>query len=535
MTPASRLSELCQPHWNDIASRQPVARIWRKDHTLWKASPQEITNRLGWLDLPNSMRSTLSELTRFGKSVEERGIRDVVLLGMGGSSLGAEVLRQVLCRPEQSPQLTVLDSTVPTVVADLRKRLDPHHTLFLVASKSGTTTEVMAFYRFFRKELDEALGREEAGGRFVAITDPGTPLFSLANKEGFHRTFINPADVGGRYSVLSYFGLVPAAALGLNLSELLMRAREMARACGVTSPRDDNPGGHLGMVMGCMAKNGRNKLSIVTSPRLASFALWAEQLVAESTGKEGKGILPVAGEPLGPVEVYGGDRLFVYLRLNGDQNTETNRHAEALEKAGHPVVRLDLRDAYDLGGEFFRWEYAVAVAGACLAINPFDQPNVAESKKITADVLFGHAESKAPLQMQKAGSFSKLLKAAKPGSYLALLVYARETPELNAALDQLRARLLGARKLVTTMGYGPRYLHSTGQLHKGGPNTGLFAQICAPWPEGPDVPGAGYDFGTLATAQAIGDLQALHAHERPVIRVAAESETELPDLVMRLA
>jgi len=341
----------------------------------------------------------------------------------------------------------------------------------------------------------------------------------MANKHGFLRTFINPADVGGRYSALSYFGLVPAAMLGLNIADLLMRAREVSRACGVTSPHEENPGAWLGLCMGCLAKAGRDKLTIVTSPSLASFGLWAEQLIAESTGKDGVGVVPIAGEPRAPVESYGDDRVFVYLRLAEDDNDETDRHIEAIDNAGVPVLGIDLRDRYDLAGEFFRWEYAVAVAGACLEINPFDQPNVQESKSITGKLLAQYESDSTLPPIEDEGTFRGLLRTAGPGDYLALMAFATETPELNQALAALRLKLLTDRKLPTTMGYGPRFLHSTGQLHKGGANNGLFVQICEEGGEEMPIPGKTYGFNTLIAAQAIGDFEALKAHERRVMRI----------------
>ena len=524
---------MCRDDWNDIAARQPVARIWRKDHTLWKPTPDEITNRLGWLDLPRSMSQCVPDLTRFARDVRESGIQEVVLLGMGGSSLCAEVCRNTFGDREGYPRLTVLDSTVPAAVKRVAERVTPEKTLFIVASKSGTTVEVMSFYAYFR-ELVEKVKGDKAGENFVAITDPNTPLLSLSNKAGFLRVFINPADVGGRYSALSYFGLVPAALAGVDIRTLLGRGREMARTCGVTAPPQENPGAWLGLCMGCLAKAGRDKLTIFASPRLSTFGLWAEQLVAESTGKEDRGITPVAQEPYSVLESYDHDRLFVYLRLANDNNETADTLADALNNAGKPILRIDLRDVYDLGGEFFRWEFATAIAGAALAINPFDQPNVQESKTLTGEVLNQYAKDQSLPAMENEGSARELIAAAKPGDYIAFQAFAAETDALNLAVDGLRRKALTEYKLPSTFGYGPRFLHSTGQLHKGGPNNGLFVQIVCLSEDDQPIPGKPYTFGALASAQAIGDYSALKAHNRRLARVVVPSAADLPGVVGKL-
>jgi glucose-6-phosphate isomerase/transaldolase/glucose-6-phosphate isomerase len=533
MIAAAKMKSLCRPYWNEVVSREPVARLWRRDYTLWKPSPEEIANRLGWLDLPTSMRIAAGELKDFGAQAVERGFRDAILLGMGGSSLCAEVLRLAFPPREGFLKLHVLDSTVPATIVRVSQVADPAHTLFLVSSKSGGTIEVMSNYRYFRERMRELKG-DEAGSRFVAITDSGTSLAKLAEAEGFWRTFINPSDLGGRYSVLSYFGLVPAALIGVEIGELLASGREMARLCGVEAPLEENPGAWLGLVAGCMARGGRDKLTVITSPSLGGFGLWAEQLIAESTGKEGRGIVPIALEPFGPPEAYGADRLFAYVRLNGDDNDECDRHAQALDAAGFPVVASELKTPSELGGEFFRWEFATAIAGACLGVNPFDQPNVEESKENTKAVLEEYEKSGSLPPLGDEGNFAELIRSARAGDCLALMAFADATPELRRAFADLRRRLLLERRLPTTLGYGPRFLHSTGQLHKGGANNGLFAQFTAEPETEIAIPGARYGFGTLVAAQAIGDLQSLRMHHRRVVRVHAGKGESLAGRVQSL-
>jgi glucose-6-phosphate isomerase/transaldolase/glucose-6-phosphate isomerase len=529
---------MCGPYWDEIVSQEPVARMWRRDQTLWKpaggaaerwSGVEEIAERLGWLDLPISMRGAAEELSAFLAQARERGFRDVILLGMGGSSLSAEVLRLAFPPRNDHLRLHVLDSTVPATVARVSAAVDLSGALFLVSSKSGGTIEVMSLYQHFRERLRELKNgagaantrNRRAGDHFAAITDAGTSLSNLAAAEGFWRTFVNPSDVGGRYSALSYFGLAPAALIGADIGELLGRARVMARLCGVEAPIEDNPGAWLGILAGCLARSGRDKLTILTSPALAGFGLWAEQLVAESTGKKGRGIIPIALEPVGPPESYGTDRFFIYLRLRGDDAGASDAHAKALDEAGFPVLFTELKDASDLAGEFFRWEFAIALAGICLGINPFDQPNVEESKKNTAAVLRDYEKTRALPAPADEGSFPELLQSARPGDYLALMAFADETPELQSAFAALRQRILTKRRLPTTLGYGPRFLHSTGQLHKGGPAAGLFVQFTCEAEADIPIPGAPYGFAALSAAQALGDLQSLRMHQRRVIRIHA--------------
>lgn len=503
----------------DLESRDVMGRIWRGDHTVWKPEPAEITNRLGWLTVSEDMRVHVDDLQALANEVRTEGYRHVVLLGMGGSSLGPEVLRRVLGSAEGYPELIVLDSTVPDWVQAVTDAIDPGKTLFLVSSKSGGTIEPMSFYKHFRSLVDESVGAELAGKNFVAITDPGTSLATMAKELGFRRVFENPPDIGGRYSVLSYFGLVPAALMGVDLTRLLNAAECVRQGSRAEVPTSENPGARLGAVMGSLAVEGRDKLTVVTSPALESFGLWAEQLIAESTGKEGKGIVPIAGEPLLAPGAYRDDRLFVYLRLETDKNAATDVAVEALSAAGHPTVQIDLKDAYDIGSEFFRWELATTVAGAIIGIQPFDQPNVQTAKDETNRVLAEQAESGKLPSAAVPDSVSDLLANAKPGDYLAIMAYIKATPEVDAALDDLRRAVAQKFHIATTVGYGPRFLHSTGQLHKGGPQSGLFLQITSAHEGDIEIPGEQFGFSMLADAQALGDVQVLAQTGRPTARV----------------
>ncbi|MGZ8385104.1 MAG: glucose-6-phosphate isomerase, partial [Nitrospira sp.] len=507
---------------DDLANSHAIERMWTRDHTLWKPDPTEIENRLGWLTVLDHMQDGLADLRSFAQASREASTTDVVLLGMGGSSLGPEVLRCTFGSSKGSPRLWVLDSTVPGWVRQVTTAIQPARTLFLVASKSGGTIEVMSLFVHFWELVQRTKGNR-GGAQFVAITDPGTGLEQLARERGFWRTFTNPPDIGGRYSVLSYFGLVPAALLGLDVGKLLARALAMREACRKPLPVKQNPGAALGAMMGTMVRAGRDKLTLIMSPAINSFGMWMEQLLAESTGKEGTGLVPITGEPLATPKAYGTDRVFVYLRLKGDRNTSLDRSATALQRAGHPVLRLDLADRYDLGGEFFRWEFATAIAGHTLGIHPFDQPNVQESKDNTGRVL-KEVEIQGALPPVAActpkQALTQLLEQAAPNRYLSILAYTTPSPQMEAALRALRKAVMLRHHLATTAGYGPRYLHSTGQLHKGGPNSGLFLELVDAMKPDLPVPGKFYTFGTLAQAQAIGDLQSLHTHQRLASHIA---------------
>jgi glucose-6-phosphate isomerase len=495
-----------------------VSRIWKRDYTVWKPDPREITNRLGWLDIANAMSTKVSMLNSFAAEIHDAGFRHVVLLGMGGSSLGAAVLGHTFGNSDLYPQLIVLDSTLPESIQATVDSVDPKLTLFLVSSKSGTTAEPLILYAFFRNLLDKELGKGKASRHFVAITDDGTPLVKLAEQDSFRHIFLNPSDIGGRYSVLSYFGLVPAALIGMDIPMLLQRADAMRRDCSGSTPDHHNAGAWLGICMGALALTGRDKLTLITSPSVAAFGLWAEQLIAESTGKEGKGIIPVSSEPIMEPEHYGDDRLFIYLRVADDDNHAVDAAVGGLISSGQPAIVLQLKDTYDIGAEFFRWEFATAVAGAVLGIQPFDQPDVQKSKDVTARLLEEFSALGHLPELEAAGSLHDLLSHAANGRYLAVMAYLNQTAKIDRAFEKLRRKVAETYRVATTLGYGPRFLHSTGQLYKGGKNTGLFLQLTVDHGRDLSVPGKPYSFGTVADAQALGDFRALQAAGRMVVR-----------------
>ena len=501
-----------------------VARIWARDHTLWSDDPTEIVDRLGWLDVASSMLEELDDLVGFADQVRADGIDHVVLLGMGGSSLGPEVLARCFGHRPGWPELIILDSTIPARIQTVADTIDPAHTMFVVSSKSGTTIETNALYRFFRSKVDDAVGAGYVGDRFVAVTDVGTALDRLAERDGFRRVFRNPPDIGGRYSVLSYFGLVPAALAGHDIRGLLSRAVAVESASGPRVPVSKHPGAWLGATIASLALSGRDKLTILTSPSLRSFGLWVEQLVAESLGKEGRGVIPIVGEPLADPDCYGPDRQFVYLKLAGEGSEEDSLF-EPLAQVDHPVVRYELKDTIDLGRELYRWEFAVAVAGIVLGVNPFDQPNVQRAKDITeASITQFESAGTLPV-LETVGSLSGLVDATKPGDYLAVLVYVEQTDETDLALSELRSELLSRHSIPTTAGYGPRYLHSTGQLYQGGPNNVSALVLTAPHDIDLQIPGKRFSFGTLADAQAAGDLAALRSQGRRSAAVGLVGDT----------
>jgi glucose-6-phosphate isomerase len=515
----SELQSLIVTATAQLSASSAVERLWACDHRLWKQDPTEIANRLGWLTIIDYMNDRTADLLTFAASVKKRGIRDVVLLGMGGSSLGPEVLRASFGLSRGFPRLWVLDSTVPGWVRQVTQAIDPARSLFILASKSGGTIEVMSLFAHFWELVHKTPGHQ-GGEQFIAITDPGTGLEKLAAENRFWRTFTNPPDIGGRYSVLSYFGLVPAALMGIDIARLLAHGTAMAKDCRIQSPLEENPGANLGVTMASLAQVGRNKVTVIASPQIAAFGLWAEQLLAESTGKEGTGLIPVAQEPMVASTAYGTDRLFVYLRLKGDENRELDRQVAGLAKQNHPILMLTLQDCYDLAGEFFRWEVATALAGHLLGIHPFDQPNVQESKDNTARVL-ATIQSTGRLPKQTTATAvqaaAQLKRQCRPGAYVAILAYTTPSPRMEQAIRSLRRALVSHHRVTTTAGYGPRYLHSTGQLHKGGPRTGIFLQLVDRMVPDLSIPGKPYTFGTLARAQAAGDIEALQAHEQQAI------------------
>ena len=506
-----------------------VERIWKKDTTLWKnddAHKTIISNALGWLTVAEEMSKVAKELMAFADSVKG-DFDDVVVLGMGGSSLCSEVTRRLFGARAGYPRLNVLDSTVPQAVHALETRLNLNRTLFVVASKSGTTTEPAMFHRYFYDRVKSVKG-DKAGENFVAVTDPDTQLGKDAKADNFRKIFINQPDIGGRYSALSYFGMVPAAISGVDMATLLDRAVHAGHVAQVPGVKR-NPAAMLGTVIGALSMNGRDKLTLITPAPLDTLGLWIEQLIAESTGKEGKGILPVAGEPLLNPADYGNDRLFVCVRMRGSDTTAT---LKGLADAGHPVVDLVLDEALDIGEIFFTWEFATAVAGALLGIDAFDQPNVQESKDNTKRLLEEFKSSGtmhtdlSQVKPDDAGAIVSLLASVKPGDYVALTEYFAESSDRDKAIATIRETIGRELHVATTTGYGPRFLHSTGQLHKGGPATGVYMQLTGGGHAEVPIPNEKFGFGVLVRAQAIGDLQSLASRKRRAISIDLGDDIE---------
>ena len=516
-----------------------VDRLWRKDASLWKKDlkvQEMIRQSLGWLHVAEKMEENLDIIARFAAEVKAMGFQHVLHMGMGGSSLAALVFGRTFPQAQEGLPLTVLDTTDPTTILNIERRIPLRHTLFIAASKSGTTAEGIVLNDYFYAKIKTIKG-EKAGENFIAITDPDTLLAKQANERGYRRTFLNFGDIGGRYSALSYFGLVPAALAGVDISELLTRALRMAHACSSSVPVSQNPSAVLGAVIGELTRRGRDKVTFLMPHSIGTLGMWLEQLLAESTGKEGTGVLPVSGESPGSPSVYGEDRLFVRIRLREEVDRDLDHRIAALRKAGHPLVTIFMNDLLDLGQEFLRWEIATAAAGAILAINAFDQPNVQESKENTNRLLERAQKEKklpeirptlseGPLRLfgkEKRETVKECLHAffsqARPGDYVGLQAYLPETTAIDQRLQTIRLCLRDSLHLATTLGYGPRFLHSTGQFHKGGPNRGLFLQLVADEAEVVPVPGKPYSFGLLLQAQALGDLQALRKHRRRVVRV----------------
>lgn len=528
-----------QERMSRLAEDRFSVRLWRRDPSLWKKDPKNqevICNGLGWLDVIEKMEGNLEDLFNFVSEVRAAGFRKVVLMGMGGSSLAPLVLQRTFTHAEDGIPLIVLDTTDPATILRIEREVPLGETLFIVASKSGTTPEDIAFNEYFYARVRTLEGKK-AGDHFVAITDPDTPLAKLAKKRGFRRIFLNFSDIGGRYSALSYFGLVPAALTGIDVTELLTRARRMMHACMPSVPIHENPGILLGAIIGELAFRGRDKVTFLISESIATLGMWLEQLLAESTGKEGKGVLPVVSEPLGSPSVYGDDRLFIYIQLKQEADRDLEASLNSLRKSGHPIITIQMDDRLDLGQEFFRWEIATATVGAVLGINAFDQPNVQESKDNTNLLLTKVRQagrltepspdlSEGPLGfygiegVQSAREFIEaFFGRARHGDYIALHAYLPETPLITEKLQALRLLLRDRLRLATTVGYAPRFLHSTGQYHKGGPNKGLFLQLTADEVEDVPIPGAPYTFGIFKHAQALGDLLTLHKHSRRIARV----------------
>ncbi|MDQ6932582.1 MAG: bifunctional transaldolase/phosoglucose isomerase [Candidatus Eremiobacteraeota bacterium] len=521
-----------------------LKKLWSKDPSLWSADPAHekiIKSALGWLDVPQHMVEEVADLRQLGKELSAK-FNDVVVLGMGGSSLAPDIMRATFGKIDKFPQLHILDSSDPVQIHELEEKLDLGRTVFIVASKSGTTTEPDAFFRYFFDKVAKTVGAGKAASQFIAITDPGTKLAAEAAADGFLRVFTNDPNIGGRYSALSFFGMVPAALAGYDVELLLDRGLGAMHANDKTVPVTDSPGVIFGTAIGSLAKAGRDKLTIVTHPRIQAFGAWAEQLIAESTGKSGIGIVPVEGEPLGTPQQYGDDRVFVYVgETLAGPDPEDEVKLQALERAGHPVIRMAMNDAYDLGEQFYLWEIATASAGSILGIDAFDQPNVQESKDNTVRLLQEYAQKgsfsdpQPSVTSQNAavtylsgtrggsegnltGALSEVLRAIKPGDYVAITAYIARDGIHRELLQTLRTGIRDAFKVATTVGFGPRFLHSTGQLHKGGPNTGVFLQFTADPPYDMQIPGM-VKFGLLERAQALGDFESLDKRQRRGARI----------------
>ena len=518
-------------------------RLWKKDTALWKSDPTVramIGKSLGWLHIADKMEDSLDDLRELVRDVRAAGFEHVVHMGMGGSSLAPLVFARTFTACD-GLGLTILDSTSPAKIKEIEESIPLGRTLFIVASKSGATAEPLAFADYFYEKVKLLVG-ESAGSHFVAITDPNTPLMRSAESRDFRRIFPGAVDIGGRYSALSYFGLVPAALLGVNVGEILARAIEFAYASAACPRGADSPAIVLGAVLGEMALQKKNKVTLLVDKPVEALGLWLEQLMAESTGKEGKGLIPIVNEPLGDISSYSNDRLFIHLKVENSGDEDLERAVTTLRKSGRPVVTLAMKGALDLGKEFFQWEFAVAVASSILGINAFDQPNVQESKENTDRLLSRISESESPekptlvagalrfYSSLRAESGTDLLhqflKTVHPGDYFALLAFLPEVPGSEGLLQRIRGKIRNRFRIATTLGYGPRYLHSTGQLHKGGAATGLFVQLTADVSVDVHVPGKSYTFGIFQAAQAQGDLDALRKHGRRVLRIHLGSDIE---------
>lgn len=549
-----------------------ATRLFARDVTLWTADArvgEAIAERLGWLDAPAHFADRTTGLEAFGDAVVEEGYETAVVAGMGGSSLAPGVLHRTFGSIEGYLALRILDSTDPAYVSATLDDLDPLRTLVIIATKSGTTTEPNAFQAYAWDRAEKALRAvahnryEHPGTYFAAVTDPDS-VRHIEHNDQFREIFLNPPEIGGRYSALTYVGLVPASLIGIDLDPLLASAAAMLEACREPDA-SLNPGLSLGLAIGSLAKGGRDKLTFLPDDEIGSFGAWAEQLIAESTGKHGVGIVPVDSEPLGAVESYGNDRVFVRLTLSGSDGAARDTVTDALEAAGHPVIRTEIADPIDLGAEFVRWEVAVAIAGAVLGIDPFDQPNVEEAKQLTRDLLEAHGNDRratdgaavaqpiasgdgltlygdAALRLTAGvgdvtGELARHLARRRPDAYLCLQAFIAPTAERDDAISRIRTLLRDKTKRATTAGYGPRFLHSTGQLHKGGAPIGWFLQLTADHPADLEIPGWPYTFGQLIDAQAQGDFGAIESHDLPILRVhlGADPDAGLAALERALA
>jgi transaldolase / glucose-6-phosphate isomerase len=540
------LTQAVQSTLKDWQTNNKMARLWRGDPSLWTGDDED--KWVGWLPVVEDQLAHLKQLNDAAADAAQAGFTHALLLGMGGSSLCPEVLKITYGRQPGHPELHVLDSTDPAQIKSIESQVDLAKTLCIVASKSGSTLEPNIFKQYFFERMQQTVGKDKAGEHFIAITDPGSKMQQVAERDHFRKIFFGVASIGGRYSALSNFGMVPAAIMGLNLSKFLQRTNEMVQACKPEVPADQNPGAVLGAILGTLGNLGRNKVTIITSPGIHDLGAWLEQLIAESTGKIGKGLVPVDREALGPPEVYGSDRVFVHLRLADEPDTAQSQKLNALKSAGHPVVEIELADTYDLGQEFFRWEIATAVAGSILKINPFNQPDVEASKIVTRQLTEAYEKSgklpeEAPLfddgdiklftDERNAANLNKLagndrslvgflrahLSQFNAGDYMALLAYIEMNSAHEESLQAIRHAVRDRKHVATCLGFGPRFLHSTGQAYKGGPNTGVFLQITCDDANDLAVPGQKYTFGIVKAAQARGDFQVLADRKRRALRV----------------
>jgi transaldolase / glucose-6-phosphate isomerase len=521
-------------------------RLWAGDATLWTGKDEQ--RWLGWLGITDDQLAHIGPLNNAAQEIANSGVAHVVLLGMGGSSLAAEVMQKTFGAVKGCPELLVLDSTDPAQIARTEAAVDVAHTLFIVSSKSGTTLEPNVLFQYFLERVKRAVGDTHACGHFIAITDPGSPLQQVAEEAGFRQVFFGVPSIGGRYSALSNFGLVPAALIGVDVGRLLDRTELMVHSCAASVPAEENPAVVLGATLATLASAGHDKVTFISSPAISGIGTWLEQLIAESTGKNGKGLIPIAGEALGSPDVYGLDRLFVYSRLNDQADTGQDAAIDALERAGQPVVRIAIADIHDIGQEFFRWEFATAVAGSIIGINPFNQPDVEASKVATRELtaafaktgmfptetpiyreaglaLFTDAKNGAALK-QGLGSDRSIvgylrahLSRLRPGDYFAMLAYLAMTDQHEGALQAMRLAVRDRTRVATCLGFGPRFLHSTGQAYKGGPNSGVFLQITCDDATDIPVPGQKYSFGVVKAAEARGDFAVLAERDRRALRV----------------
>ncbi len=530
----------------DWQKNSKVRRLWLRDTALWTRSDE--ARWLDWLELPENRSRSASLLREIAEQARSEGFTHALVLGMGGSSLCPEVLAKTFGKSINFPELHVLDSTDPAQVLAFERKLDLARTLFIVSSKSGTTLEPNILMKYFYERMKQTVGPEKSGKHFIAITDPGSKLQQAAERDGFRTILCGLPGVGGRYSALSAFGMMPAAAMGLDAERILDRAAEMALSCSACLPAAQNPGAVLGAVLGVLGSTGRDKVTLIVSPQIVDLGTWLEQLLAESTGKSGKALIPVDREPIGPPEVYAEDRVFVYIRLDSDPDATQDAGVESLIQARHPVVRIGVAEPYDLGQEFFRWEFATAVAGSILGIHPFNQPDVEASKAATRDLTDEYEErgslpSETPLwngngtrlfaDVANAEALASQLKGSKslaawfrahlgrlqPGDYFALLAYVERNEPNESVFQEIRRSVRNRKHVATCLGFGPRFLHSTGQAYKGGPNTGVFLQITADDATDIPVPGRKYTFGVVKAAQARGDFQVLSERNRRLLRV----------------